>query len=177
MIKMYNSFSINIRRAKVRKRMMEHLKLRKEIRTYMIVWSYFPSQKPWLRIMNGIAQIVRISFWLRNKCISIQLLKYWFYAWKGLREKAISNRNITCNYLAYHRFVDFPLQGLDLTEYVISCDLPDSNSEANAEGKHILYDLFGISNHSGGTGGGHYTAYCKNPKTGKWYDFDDSFVQ
>ena len=37
MIKMYNSFSINIRRAKVRKRMMEHLKLRKEIRTYMIV--------------------------------------------------------------------------------------------------------------------------------------------
>lgn len=47
-----------------------------------------------------------------------------------------------------------------------------------------MYDLFGISNHSGGTGGGHYTAYCKysiyeirNPESGNWYDFDDSYVQ
>jgi len=25
-------------------------------------------------------------------------------------------------------------------------------------------------------GGGHYTAYCKNFKNNKWYDFDDSTV-
>jgi len=41
----------------------------------------------------------------------------------------------------------------------------------------VLYDLFAVSNHFGGTGGGHYTAYAKNPKTKKWYDFDDSYVK
>lgn len=25
-------------------------------------------------------------------------------------------------------------------------------------------------------GGGHYTAYAKNAKTGKWYEYDDSRV-
>jgi ubiquitin carboxyl-terminal hydrolase 4/11/15 len=38
------------------------------------------------------------------------------------------------------------------------------------------YDLCAISNHYGGLGGGHYTAYCKNKSTGKWYHFDDSSV-
>jgi ubiquitin carboxyl-terminal hydrolase 4/11/15 len=37
-----------------------------------------------------------------------------------------------------------------------------------------IYDLFAVSNHSGGLGGGHYTAYGKNPKTKKWYMFNDS---
>ena len=34
-----------------------------------------------------------------------------------------------------------------------------------------------MSNHFGGVGGGHYTAYGKNPIDGQWYDFDDSYVQ
>jgi ubiquitin carboxyl-terminal hydrolase 4/11/15 len=40
----------------------------------------------------------------------------------------------------------------------------------------ILYDLYAITNHYGNMGGGHYTAYCKNYKNNKWYDFDDSSV-
>lgn len=31
-------------------------------------------------------------------------------------------------------------------------------------------------NHSGGLGGGHYTAFCKNALTKKWYHFNDSSV-
>lgn len=34
--------------------------------------------------------------------------------------------------------------------------------------------MFGISNHFGGLGGGHYTAYAKNWKENKWYNYDDS---
>lgn len=37
-----------------------------------------------------------------------------------------------------------------------------------------MYDLFAISNHFGGLGGGHYTAYAKNHILNKWYNFDDS---
>lgn len=39
-----------------------------------------------------------------------------------------------------------------------------------------LYDLYAVSNHYGGLGGGHYTAYCRMPDDGKWYTFDDSSV-
>ncbi len=39
-----------------------------------------------------------------------------------------------------------------------------------------MYDLFAVSNHYGGLGGGHYTAYCRMPDNGRWYCFDDSHV-
>uniref|UniRef100_A0A4W5KL12 Ubiquitin carboxyl-terminal hydrolase n=1 Tax=Hucho hucho TaxID=62062 RepID=A0A4W5KL12_9TELE len=38
------------------------------------------------------------------------------------------------------------------------------------------YNLIAVSNHYGGMGGGHYTAYAKNKDDGKWYNFDDSSV-
>lgn len=58
--------------------------------------------------------------------------------------------------------VDFPMEGLDLTERV-GC---------KEDGKEYLYDLFAVDNHYGGLGGGHYTAYAKNFLDGKWYDFN-----
>lgn len=62
--------------------------------------------------------------------------------------------------------VDFPLEGLDMRPFVL---MPE---QKNAES--LLYDCYGISNHFGGVGGGHYTAYAKNPMSGKWHNFDDS---
>lgn len=38
-----------------------------------------------------------------------------------------------------------------------------------------IYDLYAVSNHYGGLGGGHYTAYAKNG--GTWLDFNDSSVR
>jgi ubiquitin C-terminal hydrolase len=62
-------------------------------------------------------------------------------------------------------FIDFPLKGLDLTERV---------SHWTDEEKPI-YDCFAVSNHFGGLGGGHYTAYCLNDD-GSWAYYDDSRV-
>jgi len=61
--------------------------------------------------------------------------------------------------------IDFPIRGLDMTQYVIN----------TAHGKAI-YDLIAVSNHYGGMGGGHYTAYGKNKLDSNWYYFDDSSV-
>lgn len=44
-----------------------------------------------------------------------------------------------------------------------------------ASGKKPIYELYAVSNHFGGLGGGHYTAYAKNGE--KWYDFNDSSVR
>ena len=61
--------------------------------------------------------------------------------------------------------VDFPINNLDLSKYVIGYD------------KHSYkYDLYGICNHSGGSQGGHYYAYVKNAN-GKWYEFNDARVE
>ncbi|KTF82611.1 hypothetical protein cypCar_00016797 [Cyprinus carpio] len=61
--------------------------------------------------------------------------------------------------------VDFPIRDLNMSEFV--CD-PKADP--------YVYDLIAVSNHYGGMGGGHYTAYGKNKMDGKWYYFDDSSV-
>lgn len=66
--------------------------------------------------------------------------------------------------------VDFPIEGLDLSKYVKS-------SQSSNEDMPAVYDLYGVSEHSGTMGGGHYTAKCKNVIDGKWYSFNDSFVR
>lgn len=58
--------------------------------------------------------------------------------------------------------VEFPIKGLDLTNYVISSSSPNDLLDGET---NMIYDLFAISNHYGGLGGGHYTAYAKNDKT------------
>jgi hypothetical protein len=40
----------------------------------------------------------------------------------------------------------------------------------------LVYDLFGVDEHMGGLGGGHYRAYALNHLSGRWYHFDDSYV-
>lgn len=61
--------------------------------------------------------------------------------------------------------VDFPLS-LDLTEF--SSDPEKINP--------VTYSLYAVSNHSGSTYAGHYTAYCKHPISKDWHCFNDSRV-
>ncbi len=57
--------------------------------------------------------------------------------------------------------VDFPINNMDMRNFVIG---PDK--------EHSKYDLFAVSQHYGSTGFGHYTAVCKND--GKWFSYNDS---
>ncbi|KAE8611761.1 hypothetical protein XENTR_v10012591 [Xenopus tropicalis] len=74
---------------------------------------------------------------------------------------------------SYNRFwrdkldavVEFPIRDLNMSDFV--CD-PQAGP--------YVYDLVAVSNHYGGMGGGHYTAYAKNQDKGQWYYFDDSSV-
>eukprot|EP00731_Ephydatia_muelleri_P021787 Em0014g378a len=62
--------------------------------------------------------------------------------------------------------IRFPIKDCDLSDFRINPDEPSP-----------VYDLFAVSNHYGGMGGGHYTAYAKNSNTGNWYVFNDSHVE
>lgn len=61
-------------------------------------------------------------------------------------------------------FVRFPVEELDLSNYVVGY-----------KKSNYKYELYGVCNHSGGVHGGHYTSYVKNAN-GKWYHFNDTSV-
>ena len=60
--------------------------------------------------------------------------------------------------------IDFPLENLDLSNYVVGYN-KDS----------YIYDLYAVCNHSGSSLGGHYTSFVKNAN-GKWYHYNDTSV-
>ncbi|CAH0549356.1 unnamed protein product [Brassicogethes aeneus] len=60
--------------------------------------------------------------------------------------------------------VDFPLEGLDMMNYAADSVAP------------CRYNLYAISNHSGTTYSGHYTAYCRHPYNMQWHEYNDSRV-
>jgi len=62
-------------------------------------------------------------------------------------------------------FVDYPIKSLDLSQYV--CGYNPQNYK---------YDLFGVCNHYGGCGGGHYTAYVLN-YLDEWIHYNDGNVE
>jgi ubiquitin C-terminal hydrolase len=61
--------------------------------------------------------------------------------------------------------VDFPLVGLDLSNQVLHW----------TDQEKPIYDCYAVSNHYGGLGGGHYTAYALNDD-GVWCHYDDSRI-
>ena len=63
-------------------------------------------------------------------------------------------------------FVDFPVEGLDLTSRVA----------VQEEGKSLTYDLFAVDNHYGGLGGGHYTAFAHNFYDQNWYEYNGKSI-
>ncbi|OLY83986.1 putative ubiquitin carboxyl-terminal hydrolase 12 [Smittium mucronatum] len=73
--------------------------------------------------------------------------------------------------------VEFPLEGLDLSGLFPDQQLSVVNSDEFGSGlKTNIYDLYATSNHFGGLGGGHYTAFARNPVNGNWYNYNDSSV-
>jgi len=66
-------------------------------------------------------------------------------------------------------FIDFPIEGLDLSKYVVGYSAST-----------FRYDLYGIVNHIGDVNGGHYTAFVKQEQglgLSQWYHCNDEVIQ
>ena len=63
--------------------------------------------------------------------------------------------------------MNFPIENMSL-----------KSSMSNSQGvdTKVIYDLYGVSNHMGGLGGGHYIAHILNSDDKQWYIKDDSSV-
>jgi ubiquitin carboxyl-terminal hydrolase 4/11/15 len=93
----------------------------------------------------------KFELWKTPDILVIHLKR--FSASRGFRDKI-------------DELVDFPIEGLDLSDRVASPD----------EGESLIYDLFGVDNHYGGLGGGHYTAYAKNFLTNEWNEYNGMII-
>lgn len=76
-------------------------------------------------------------------------------------------------YLLDHRPISSYIEQAKKRDIYIAPKYPETSAKPKTSSQPI-YDLYAVSNHYGGLGGGHYTAFAKNGD--RWYDFNDSSV-
>jgi ubiquitin carboxyl-terminal hydrolase 4/11/15 len=107
--------------------------------------------------------------WYCNKCKEFQQATKKFDLWNSPRILVVHLKRFSYRNKYFREkletLVHYPLRDLDLSRHIIGPKTPAP-----------IYDLYAVSNHYGGMGGGHYTAYALNKGTNKWYKFDDSYV-
>ena len=96
-----------------------------------------------------------------EKIDAFREIKFWSFP----KVLVIDLKRFTSNGRKNNKLITFPLEELILTKYCVGY-----NKDT------YVYDLFGICNHSGGTLGGHYTAYVKNAND-NWYHYNDTSVK
>lgn len=102
--------------------------------------------------------------WKCEKCKDIRVCKKQCLLWSSPKYLICILKRFNNNSAKITSLINFPLTKLDLTKYCAGYDKTNS-----------VYDLYAITNHTGGTGGGHYYAYCKN-MDGHWYCYNDTHV-
>ena len=102
--------------------------------------------------------------WYNEATKSKQNVKKKISYWSLPNILVIDIKRFNSNNVKNQILVDFPLEDLNLSKYVIGYK-KDS----------YVYTLYGICNHSGNVFGGHYTSYVKNAND-KWYHFNDTNV-
>jgi ubiquitin C-terminal hydrolase len=73
--------------------------------------------------------------------------------------------NRSMNGTKMNNLIQFPLNNLDLSKYVVGYN-PTS----------FIYDLYAVGNHYGVLNSGHYTSTVKD-KYGNWYTYNDNFIE
>tara|TARA_B100001093_G_scaffold506138_1_gene564577 strand:- start:2178 stop:3212 length:1035 start_codon:yes stop_codon:yes gene_type:complete len=96
--------------------------------------------------IEGKNMYKKIQFWKLPKILVIFFKKF-------------NNRGNKINTL-----IQFPIDCLDMSKYVVGYNRDK-----------YKYELYGVTNHIGNTGGGHYTSHIKNSDN-NWYKYNDDVV-
>ena len=107
----------------------------------------------------------RIETWKCEKCSGNGCIKT-TKTWSLPNYLIIHLKRFTNNGSKIHTHIDFPIDDLNLTEYV-SKDKSDPNN--------YIYSLYAVNYHSGTNKGGHYWSACKNLDK-NWYVYNDTDV-
>jgi ubiquitin carboxyl-terminal hydrolase 2 len=100
--------------------------------------------------------------WYNDETKNYQDAKKKMMFWKLPKILIITFKRFNYNLRKIQNKIYFPINDLDLKKYVVTND-------------NYKYDCFGICNHSGNVGGGHYTSFVKNA-LGQWHLFNDARI-
>lgn len=102
--------------------------------------------------------------WFNEKTSKKENVKKRITFWSFPSILVIDLKRFNARQMKLQNLITFPLDNLDLSNYVIGY-----------KKKSYVYELYGVCNHSGVVLGGHYTSYVKNANN-KWYHFNDTSV-
>jgi ubiquitin carboxyl-terminal hydrolase 8 len=83
--------------------------------------------------------------------------------------KRFKQNTVTGRFSKIDHGIDYPIRNWNLS-HAVKC------TSTYNKGEPLLYDLFAVTNHFGGFGSGHYTAYAMNRVDDQWYHFNDSYA-
>lgn len=117
-----------------------------------------------------VAATKQIQLFKLPQCLIIHLKRFW-------HQKSRSSSGTTTKKI--NKLIHFPLDDLDLSAYCSQLATADSVfiDRPQKANKKMKYELYAISNHYGSLSTGHYTAFCKSPLSGLWYEYNDSKVK
>ena len=108
-------------------------------------------------------ELIDENGWKNDDGVKMDIYKYLLY-WNLPKILIIDLKRYNYTLRKNNSLIQFPLEELDLTKYVVGYN---SNK--------YIYDCYGVCNHSGNNLGGHYTSFVKN-QNGKWYLYNDTMV-
>ncbi len=145
--------------------------LNKEIQSitpehYFIIDLPIPIEKPEITLTDCFDLFVKEELmngenkWFNEKTgVKEDIIKR-NYFWSFPKVLVVTLKRFNNNIQRINNMVNCPLTTLDLSNYVEGYDR-----------EKYIYDLYGVSNHSGGPMGGHYTSYIKTAKG--WVHYND----
>lgn len=81
---------------------------RKAVQLFKNASNYLRSRKFWANKTLGIALNAKILYWPKSKCKFIKPQRFWSCVWKDSREKSITPKSSTCNFLLIKQNGWFP---------------------------------------------------------------------
>ena len=104
------------------------------------------------------------NMWKCEQCNELKCPQRRVLLWSSPNIMIICLKRFVNNLQKINTRVSFPIKNLNLKDFCIGYDKNSS-----------VYNLYGVCNHTGGFGGGHYFAYCKH-RNKKWYKYNDSHI-
>ena len=134
-----------------------------------------PNTQPPIHLLDCLNEFIKIEHldgdnkWMNEDTQNKESATKQILFWSLPPILVICLKRFTATGEKIHSFVDFPIENLNLSSYVVGYTPEIYN-----------YDLFGVCNHIGTTMGGHYTSFVKNMISGEnaddsqWISYDDS---
>lgn len=124
-----------------------------------------------IEILNNFTQEEILDNREKPKCSKCKVEQrmaksYWFQKLPKYLVLHLKRFQTTSSYRKLSTEVQFPLTNLDMSPFLAKSVITAPKT----------YNLYAVSNHIGTPFTGHYTAACKHPCTGDWYNCNDATV-